>query len=138
MLATLQRLGVVPSFSRPTVSNDNPYSESLFGSLKYSPAYPAKPFDSIEAARAWVHTFVTWYNDTHRHSGIRYVTPNERHRGEDTVILARRKAVYEAAKTRHPERWSGAVRNWSKVEAVYLNPDKPEASETTQVETLVA
>jgi transposase InsO family protein len=138
MLATLQRLGVVPSFSRPSVSNDNPYSESLFGSLKYSPAYPAKPFDSIEKARTWVHEFVTWYNGTHRHSGIQYVTPNERHRGEDTVILAKRKSVYEAAKARQPARWSGATRNWSKVEVVYLNPDKPDASEATQVETLAA
>jgi len=136
MLATLQQLGVVPSFSRPSVSNDNPYSESLFGSLKYSPAYPAKPFDSIEAARNWVHTFVTWYNGTHRHSGIQYVTPNERHRGEDDAILAKRKAVYEAAKARHPERWSGATRNWDKVEAVYLNPDKPEPSEGPEIDTV--
>jgi len=138
MLATLQRLGVVPSFSRPSVSNDNPYSESLFGSLKYSPAYPARPFDSLEAARDWVYTFVTWYNGTHRHSAIRYVTPNQRHRGEDDAILARRKAIYEDAKARHPERWSGATRNWSKVEVVYLNPDKPESSQATQVETLAA
>lgn len=138
MLATLQQLGVVPSFSRPTVSNDNPYSESLFGSLKYSPAYPAKPFASLEAARDWVHTFVTWYNGTHCHSGIQYVTPNQRHRGEDDVILAKRKAVYEAAKARQPARWRGATRNWRKVEAVYLNPDKPKSLEVTQVETLVA
>ena len=58
MLATLQRLGVVPSFSRPSVSDDNPYSESLFRTLKYTPSYPSKPFESIEAARQWVHTFV--------------------------------------------------------------------------------
>ena len=102
MLATLQQLVVVPSFSRPSVSNDNPYSESLFGSLKYSPAYPAKPFDSIEAAGTWVHTFVTRYNGTHRHSGIQYVTPNQRHQGEDDAILSKRKAVYEAAKAATP------------------------------------
>ncbi len=136
--ATLQRLGVVPSFSRPLVSNDNPYSESLFGSLKYSPAYPSKPFDNLKAAREWVHAFVTWYNGTHRHSGIQYVTPNERHRGEDDAILSRRKAVYEAARARHPARWSGAIRNWCKVEIVYLNPDRPELSEAMQVETLAA
>ena len=58
MLATLQKLGVVPSFSRPSVSDDNPYSESLFRTLKYTPAYPGKPFESIEAARQWVHGFV--------------------------------------------------------------------------------
>ena len=138
MLATLQQLGVVPSFSRPSVSNDNPYSESLFGSLKYSPAYPTKPFDSIEAARDWVHTFVTWYNGVHRHSGVRYVTPNQRHRGKDDAILAKRRAVYEAARARHPERWSGAIRNWRKVEVVYLNPDNTGASEAMSVETLAA
>jgi len=138
MLATLQRLGVVPSFSRPSVSNDNPYSESLFRSMKYSPAYPEKPFESLEAARTWVHAFVTWYNDTHRHGGIQYVTPNERHQREDDVILARRKAVYEAAKARHPERWSGATRNWSKHEVVYLNPDKPEALPENQMEVRAA
>lgn len=138
MLATLQQLGVVTSFSRPSVSNDNPYSESLFGSLKYSPAYPTKPFDSIEAARAWVHTFVTWYNGTHRHGDIQYVTPNQRHRGEDDAILAKRKAVYEAAKARQPARWSGAIRNWDKVEVVYLNPDNPELSEGPEVEAAAA
>jgi len=138
MLATLQRLGVVPSFSRPSVSNDNPYSESLFRSMKYSPAYPEKPFESLEAARTWVHTFITWYNDTHRHSGIQYVTPNERHRGEDDALLAQREAVYTAAKARHPERWSGATRDWSKPEVVYLNPDKPEAPPENKLEVLAA
>ncbi|GEM_PF-1891596 len=63
--ATLQQLGVVPSFSRPSVSNDNPYSESLFRTLKYTPAWPGKPFESLEAARAWVQEFVTWYNGVH-------------------------------------------------------------------------
>lgn len=81
MLATLQRLGVIPSFSRPSVSNDNPFSESLFGALKCTPAYSSKPFDSLEAARVWVHDFVGWYNEVHRHSGIRFVTPAQRHRG---------------------------------------------------------
>jgi putative transposase len=123
MLATLQRLGVVPSFSRPSVSNDNPYSESLFGTLKYTPAFPAQPFASLAAARAWVHDFVQWYNNAHRHSGIQFVTPAERHRGEDQAILAQRKAVYAAAKQRHPERWSGETRNWTPVGEVWLNPD---------------
>ncbi|MCK5919551.1 MAG: IS3 family transposase, partial [Methylococcales bacterium] len=66
MLATLQKLGVVPSFSRPSVSNDNPYSESLFKTLKYTPAYPTKPFASLDEARKWVMKFVTWYNHSHR------------------------------------------------------------------------
>lgn len=122
MLATLQRLGVVPSFSRPSVSDDNPYSESLFRTLKYTPAYPGKPFESLSAARAWVHRFVQWYNEEHRHSAIGYVTPGQRHRGEDVAILADRKRLYEAVKKAHPERWSGDTRNWEPVGAVWLNP----------------
>jgi putative transposase len=81
MLSTLQWLGVVPSFSRPHVSDDNPYSESLFRTLKHTPAYPQLPFADATAARRWVTRFVTWYNGEHRHSAIRYVTPNERHFG---------------------------------------------------------
>jgi len=124
MLSTLQRLGVVPSFSRPSVSDDNPYSESLFRTLKYTPAYPSKPFASVEEARAWVHRFVQWYNETHRHSAIRYVTPGQRHRGVDVDILEKRKRLYEAAKAKRPERWSGATRNWQPIEEVWLNPPK--------------
>ena len=112
MLATLQGLGVIPSFSRPSVSNDNPFSESLFGTLKYMPAYPSKPFESLGAAREWVHDFVCWYNEVHRHSGIRFVTPAQRHRGEDVQILRQRVAVYESARQRRPERWTGSIRNW--------------------------
>lgn len=127
MLATLQRLGVVPSFSRPSVSDDNPYSESLFRTLKYTPAYPSKPFESLAAARQWVHTFVCWYNEAHRHSGIQFVTPAERHSGKERAILANRKAVYAAARQRHPHRWSGETRNWAPIDEVWLNPEKPKA-----------
>ena len=134
MLATLQKLGVVPSFSRPSVSDDNPYSESLFKTLKYTPAYPSKSFESLDAAREWVHTFVHWYNEVHHHSGIRFVTPAERHSGKERDILANRKAVYAAAKERHPERWSGEIRNWAPVDAVYLNPEKKDVSEDEFVE----
>ena len=126
MLATLQRLGVVPSFSRPSVSNDNPYSESLFGTMKYTPAFPSKPFESVEDARDWVYKFVYWYNHEHCHSGLKFVTPDERHRGQDPIILAHRKAVYEAAKMRNPQRWSGETRNWQPTEAVWLNPSVSE------------
>jgi len=124
MLATLQQLGVVPSFSRPSVSDDNPYSESLFRTMKYTPSFPAKPFENIEAAREWVHGFVQWYNNEHHHSGIQFVTPNQRHKGEDKQILEKRKAVYEAAKERNPERWSGKIRDWNPVTEVWLNPPK--------------
>lgn len=125
MLATLQRLGIVPSFSRPSVSNDNPYSEALFRTLKYTPAYPAQPFDTLEKARTWVQHFVTWYNTEHRHSAIRFVTPRQRHTGADRAILAKRVTVYEKAKLTFPDRWHGRpTRNWTPIATVHLNPDK--------------
>jgi len=124
MLATLHKLGIVPSLSRPSVSNDNPYSESLFRTLKYTPAYPAQPFESLQSARQWVHRFVLWYNDEHRHSAIQYVTPNQRHEGLDTSLLAKRKTVYDGAKESTPARWSGNTRNWEPVCEVWLNPPK--------------
>jgi transposase InsO family protein len=123
MISTLQWLGVVPSFSRPHVSNDNPYSEALFRTLKYTPAYPKLPFASLEQARSWVARFVVWYNGTHRHSGIRYVTPDERHSGREREILARRHAVYVRARSKRPERWSGNTRNWTPIGTVVLNPE---------------
>ncbi len=129
MRATLQRLGVIPSFSRPAVSNDNPYSAALFLTLKYTPAYPEGPFASLEAARAWVARFVPWYNEQHRHSGIRFVTPGQRHGGEEVEVLRQRAAVYEAAKAQHPLRWSGNIRNWQSVGPVSLNPGKPSSQE---------
>jgi len=122
-LATLQRLGVATSFSRPRVSDDNPHAESLFRTMKYRPEYPRGPFESLEAARQWLDWFVSWYNDDHRHSAIRFVTPSERHEGRDVQILEQRRHVYEQARQRHPERWSGGVRNWTPVAQVVLNPN---------------
>ena len=124
MLATLQRLGVTPSFSRPSVSNDNPFSESLFRTLKYVPMFPARPFASLDEARAWVEKFVSWYNTDHLHSEIRFVTPQARHKGLDGEILNQRAQVYQEAKTKNPIRWSGATRNWSRILEVVLNPGK--------------
>ena len=134
MLATLQALGVAPSFSRPAVSNDNPYSESLFKTLKYRPAYPRQAFESLLAARQWVDTFVQWYNHEHRHSAINFVTTAERHSGLDCALLLKRSAVYEAAKNRRPERWSGATRNWQPVRVVHLNPDHKIAEKDEKME----
>lgn len=122
MLATLQRLGVVPSFSRPSVSDDNPYSEALFRTLKYCPEYPSAGFASVADARAWVARFVAWYNHEHQHSGIGYVAPADRHDGKDVAILAARKAVYERACGRHPERWARHTRAWDRPTTVTLNP----------------
>ena len=124
MLATLQRLGVIPSFSRPSVSNDNPYSESLFKTLKYCPSFPERGFSSIEDAREWMKKFVNWYNNIHLHSGINFVTPASKHCGVDKEILKKRHEIYEQAKLRNPNRWSGKTRNWSAVTIVNLNPKK--------------
>ncbi len=133
MLATLQKLGIVPSFSRPSVSDDNPYSESLFRTLKYAPSYPNRPFLDLNSARNWVHGFVQWYNHQHRHSAIQYVTPAQRHEGEDHAILSQRKAVYGAARKRNPRRWSGSTRNWDRIDNVWLNPPKEIRSEEQKV-----
>ena len=125
MLATLQWLGIIPSFSRPSVSNDNPYSEALFKTLKYRPGYPSKPFEDLQAAEAWMMEFVNWYNNEHRHSGIRFVTPASRHCGEDKLIFEKRKEVYEEAKRKNPARWaSGKIRTWEPIQEVALNPSK--------------
>jgi putative transposase len=124
MVATLERLGVLPSLSRPAVSDDNPYSESLFKTLKYRPSYPDRAFSGIDDARQWVSRFVQWYNTEHLHSAIRFVTPGSRHLGLDPAILARRAVVYEKAKRRNPRRWSGKTRNWTPITEVLLNPKK--------------
>jgi putative transposase len=118
--------------SRPPVSDDNPYSESLFRTPKYTPAYPNKPFESIEVARKWMHDFVQWDNNEHRHSAIRYVTLNQRHRGADKDLLKQRDAAYEAARERNPERWSGKTRDWNPVTEVWLNPPKENQMEKPQ------
>lgn len=128
LISTLQWLGVVPSFSRPHVSDDNPYSEALFRTLKYTPAYPQLPFPDIASAQRWVDRFVNWYNGMHRHSAIRYVTPDERHFGHEHDILARRRELYERARSANPERWSGTTRNWTPVGIVALNPERMPAN----------
>ncbi len=122
MLSTLQRLGVVASFSRPHVSDDNPYSEALFRTLKYRPGYPRRPFASLDAARAWVEGFVRWYNTEHLHSSLRFVTPVDRHERRDPALLAGRHALYQAARRKTPRRWTRGTRNWTPVGPVTLNP----------------
>lgn len=124
MVATLQKLGVIPSLSRPAVSNDNPYSESLFKTMKYRSEYPGQAFSDLTDARRWVAKFVNWYNEEHRHSAIRFVTPAQRHARKDEAMLAARNAVYAAAKARNPHRWSGPTRNWDPIRIVHLNPAK--------------
>jgi len=122
--ATFHKLGIIPSDSRPSVSNDNPYSESLFKTLKYCPYYPDQPFNDIQEARQWMIKFTDWSNNQHRHSSIKYVTPSQRHDGLDVDILAARKQTYERAKENTPARWSGSVRNGEREGDVLLNPAK--------------
>lgn len=124
MLATMQRLGVVPSFSRPAVSNDNPYSEALFRTLKYTPMFPEEAFETLEIAREWMNSFIKWYNYKHLHSGIKFVTPIQRHTGYDERILQDRDLVYKKAQENNPYRWSKNTRNWNKNKEVLLNPEK--------------
>lgn len=128
MRAKLAELNITPSHNRPRVSNDNAYAESLFRTLKYCPQWPTNGFASLEAARAWVERFMHWYNHEHRHSGIGFVTPAQRHSGEDIALLKKRDILYRQAQRRHPNRWTGNTRNWQRTEAVTLNP----VSENTQ------
>lgn len=120
--AKLQELGVVSSYSRPRVSNDNPYSEALFRTVKYHPRWPSEGFASLDDARIWVKEFVQWYNHDHRHSRIKFVTPQQRHTGEDVQLLEKRHALYSRMIKLHPERWSTTTRNWQHEPTVELNP----------------
>ena len=106
------------------MSDDNAYAESLFRTAKYRPEFPAKGFADLQAARTWAAEFVRWYNDEHRHSGIRYVTPGQRHCGADQAILAARHDLYLKARERNPARWSGTTRDWTPIGAFTLNPER--------------
>lgn len=130
--AAMCELGVVPSYSRPRVSNDNAYAEALFRTAKYCQLWPEREFETLEEARAWVLRFVTWYNEEHRHSALKYVSPSQRHRGDDRQLHARRIELYENARQSHPERWTGPCRNWHLADAVYLNPERDRATELRQ------
>lgn len=124
VFAMLAWLGITPSYSRPRVSDDNAFVEALFRTAKYHPAFPPKGFADLNAAREWAAGFVHWYNHEHHHSGIRYVTPAERHAGQDRALLAHRHALYQQARARNPRRWSGQTRNWVPIAAVTLNPER--------------
>ncbi len=124
VLAMLHWLGVKPSYSRPRVSDDNAFVESLFRTAKYRPEFPSAGFADLQAAREWAHRFVHWYNHEHRHSAIRYVSPAQRHAGDDAALLAARHALYTQARARHPARWSSDTRNWTPIGAVTLNPER--------------
>jgi len=135
VLAMLHWLGIKPSYSRPRVSDDNAYAEALFRTAKYRPEFPANGFVDLNAARAWASEFVRWYNIEHRHSGIRYVSPTQRHAGEDHAILAARHQTYQQARERHPARWSRNTRNWSPITQVALNPERDSVAAATPLST---
>lgn len=128
MLDTLRWLGITPSFSRPYVSDDNAYAEALFKTMKYRPGTPAR-FDDLGEVRTWLSRFVAWYNHEHRHSGISYVTPEQRYTGADVAILAARDVLYRRERARRPERWIGPTRNWSRIDEVRLNHSNASATE---------
>ncbi|WP_234992439.1 IS3 family transposase [Roseisalinus antarcticus] len=123
MKTTMEKLGITASYSRPRVSNDNPFSEALFRTCKYRPNWPAKGFATKADAQAWVKSFASWYNGEHLHSAIRFVTPDARHAGRDRATLANRAILYANARAQNPERWSGKTRNWQPAGPVWLNPE---------------
>lgn len=133
MKAKMEELGIMSSYSRPRVSNDNPFAESLFRTLKYCPQWPSNGFGSLEEARDWVQRFVNWYNNVHKHSRLNFVTPAERHAGKDKEILMKRMKTLELAKAKNSNRWSGDIRNCEPVGPVTLNPERDPGGEAKQI-----
>lgn len=132
MIITLHNLGVIPSFSRPRVSTDNPFIESLFCTMKYTAGYPSR-FKSLSHTREWMSEFVNWYNTKHRHSAIGYVTPEQRGTGIDLEIFRKRNEAIKEARENHPERWGNKIRKWENKDIVILNPEKIQEKELTEV-----
>ena len=104
------------------LATDNPYIESLFGTMKTRVGYPKKRFASEQHAQEWVDGFVHWYNEEHRHSALNWITPMARHTGEEHRLLRLRERTYRKARQRNPERWSRGIRNCEPAPAVTLNP----------------
>ena len=130
MRVKANELGVTTSYSRPRVSNDNPFAESLFRTCKYRPDWPSAGFKSLDEARDWVLKFTRWYNYEHKHSQLRFVTPHQRHTAQDVALLAQRKERIETAKAANPNRWGKrAVRNCTPMGPTTLNPEKEPAKE---------
>ena len=134
----LEELGVLSSFSRTHVSNDNPYSVSLFRTVKYRSDYPRKPFASKDQACQWVASFVDWYNHQHRHSGIKFVAPHERHSGQAVGIYRYRTGIYERARQLNPRRWSRSIRCWHQPEVVWISEPPDELNEARQLPLMQA
>ncbi len=127
----LADLGITKSHSRPHVSNDNPFSEAQFKTLKYWPGFPAR-FDSFEIARAHCQSFFAWYNTEHRHSGIGMLTPEMVHTGQTERVQTYRTAVLHAAYVAHPERFvNGRPTTQMVPVAVWINPPAPTTPTST-------
>ena len=121
----LADLGVTKSHSRPSVSNDNPYSESQFKTMKYRPEFPNR-FGSIEDARVFSQTFFPWYNTEHYHSGLALLTPEDVHYGRAASIVEARKEALLAAYGKHPERFKGKIpKPMLLPDAVWINKPSP-------------
>jgi putative transposase len=138
VLAVLAWLGIRPSHSRPRGSDDNAYAEALFRTAKCRPEFPSAGFADLDAARDWAAAFVHWYNHEHHHSGIRCVTPAQRHAGQDGPLLAARHALCQRARERNPRRWSGRTRDWTPIGAVTLNPERDSAVAAAVSEPLLS
>ncbi len=120
----LADLGVTKTHSRPHVSDDNPFSESQFKTMKYRPEFPDR-FGSIEDARAFSRRFFQWYGHEHRHHGIALLTPAQVHHGQADIILAKRQRVLDAAYLAHPERYSKPPQVPQLARTVWINPPSP-------------
>ena len=118
----LADLGVTRSLSRPQVSDDNPFSEAQFKTMKYHPGFPSR-FCEQQAAIAFCRTFFPWYNTEHRHGGIAMLTPDDVHHGRAEAVLTQRRSVLEAACAEHPERFVRGIPEPSPLPAaVWINP----------------
>ena len=137
VVAMMNWLGLTASYSRPRVSDDNSFIEAFFRTAKYRPQFPAKGFADLQQAQQWASSFVAWYNYDHRHSGIRYVSPAQRHAGEDRAILQARHEIYRQARARNPRRWARNTRNWNPITAVTLNPERDEVIQTATEEAQI-
>lgn len=121
-------LDIRKTHSRPHVSNDNPFSESQFKTMKYCPIFPGR-VGSIQEGRSFGHRFFPWYNNQHRHSGIAYLTPAQLHYGKAQQVLDARHRLLLDAAARHPERFvHGAPKRLLAPSAVWINPPRPNAT----------
>jgi putative transposase len=129
----LADLSITKTHSRPHVSNDNPFSEAQFKTLKYRPEFPQR-FGSLEDSRAFCRPFFRWYTTEHRHSGIAFMTPQDVHYGRATQILDTRSATMDAAFEAHPKRFKNKRPVLKTLpEAVWINPPVNESSDQQEV-----